>query len=1406
MGLFSWIKDKYNEHRYNNAVALSRESRYNEAIKIFKEILDVHPSAPISLLDTLHEKLVSQFSNEVVGEIISLYRNHRELGSGCIEFARNQVNKGNYKLCVYYSSQLSINGLNSIDSLFVIAAEKYILKEDSINSLNQLSSSTALLQQLSNQLCKVVKQKYSAGELKDAYRIASLILPNITDSTFIDLYYNIKFDILTSGNINKRILSDYDNLFNEIVSETRRNALLDKSFQLCKKRFENNKFVDSLLLSSRLATYFPEAKKIYIESSLSLYKSKTSINVIDVNFLYSLLGNGLTFIQSLERFVPFANHGDKYVEVVCAYLKEQRENISAVLMMFRNAWKVKKTTKYFAVLFKTTNTELLKKFVDEVLSNISLYLKSAQNVYAFITDLCKLDDKTFVVSVHEKLLQKGIEIHDSYVKQVLILVEQNTPEDKLTLLNRALTYVSDMSFYDKIVEVCEDYLRKGKSVYDKIESQSLALVGKHAKAEILLTQLAINRFIEATDKQKKVDYIKKAITYNIQHNKLFSTDLYEIMRPRITKLANDFVAELYRGGDNDLAQTLLYILRDNRFDWFETYGRHILDTIKDMETQDAINQLKKVLVEGKNIESTVINVLWQTYIVLIEQALSSLDLENQIITCKTELVFINNEGKVGIKSKIENNLLNRLDEVYFKKAIGHEKQSNYAQAIEVYSQMDAYRKCSSEIICRISICRLKSKEKLSSSEINTIKKLLECDFNQAYQQDLAFRWCLVLIKQGCYDEAHIINTRILHTDKQIEELCLNVKLDTQNGLLSKFNEQLAQINSGQMSAQNSIKLGKQLSKIILDFSLVAKVTMSSKAKMIDVIRNYAIAQFYKQGEFVKCQEGLKVQDSNYLSNPLNLRNIAIMCLNAAEEGQLTKANYKEFLAIWATAIYQPMLFVQSLDYTSWDDPYSFSLDGVYGKIDEDTQLPDNVNYSNEIDSKIVSIREVQKALITRMETALGDNHEYLLFFNSQIEAMNELLEQQLDIPCVIVAPYLLELSTSYRDSVKHSLETEIDGHYANWERILKIGNLYGISGGDFSNYANALVKLEKALDTIHNGGSLRFSFSEKSINEIRPFESLFSSLVSAATTKLNDLISANISYMQIERDFGKVCKELNDDSLSYTFSNYINQGVVKDLNDKKIVLYKGAEILFNIYSYCKCNPHLKRNVENIVEALVHNYITEGNAKNLDVLDSFLSNTRAFDAKIVSALRGDNTNEQTRVMLNLLFMANEERLKEFKSKLANKSIHIRNAIDNTLSEVSSMKINIELSGIIDGVNNETIKKCDALEKVYNIYKSNKENSRVCENLAILIPMCIMEYIVADKIGKQKVIKVLDALKYNKSNTFKTSNSAIGDAYDSIWNSLPYDAKSALQGTSVGTSLNSQGIALKRGLDYLKELKS
>ncbi len=55
----------------------------------------------------------------------------------------------------------------------------------------------------------------------------------------------------------------------------------------------------------------------------------------------------------------------------------------------------------------------------------------------------------------------------------------------------------------------------------------------------------------------------------------------------------------------------------------------------------------------------------------------------------------------------------------------------------------------------------------------------------------------------------------------------------------------------------------------------------------------------------------------------------------------------------------------------------------------------------------------------------------------------------------------------------------------------------------------------------------------------------------------------------------------------------------------------------------------------------------------------------------------------------------------------------------------------------------------------------------------------------------------------SYTFKKNNSNIKDAYNNIWNQLPYNAKSALSSTSTDT-LNDKGRALKQGLDYLKAL--
>lgn len=1411
MGIFSWIKNKYYEHKYNSAISLCRESRLDEAVKIFEEIIDAHPFAPQSLLDALHKKMALQNKcDSVVNEIVKLYKTHKELEPSCINFAKEQFNKGNYELCNYYCGQLFNSGLEQAKTLFLNSGEKIVIRDNLIESLTTLNSSIVLLNELAIQLQNEIEHKYSIGELDDAFRIAKLTYPYNSNSNFVELYFNIKFDILTRGRITKQNIVQYDGLFEEIGSEVLKEGierLLKKSVKLTKERFNQKNYRDSLLLSSRLLNRFSEIKNIYVESAFALYSEKNNYtSCIDVDLLYSILGKGLDFINALERFVPYANHGIKYVESVCQYIKlSSDEDCLNLLTIASKAWNVKSDISYFISAIESNTSPKTIAFINEVVNNASLYLLiSTDNLKRFETAVCNLKNRIFVIDILERLLIAKIDVECSYINQILLSVNENEKnEEKLSLLNRALDRVQNSQLYNRKAEICEKIVSDSSSIDEYIENQILSLIGKHDKAEIFLTQLAINRCKQTEGLLKKIDYIKKAIEYSVHHNRLFSQKHYDEKRPEITILANTIATDLYKSSQNDSAIHLLYFLRDYKFDWFDTYGQCCLNEIKDMSSLDGLGKLKAILVEGKDINANILANLWQTYVGLLEDYTCTINFDMQISSYKRSISFVKKECKISIKKKLENRLQENLDKIYFKEGIENEKQGNCTGAIEKYTQMKAYKEGSWEVLCRFFICRLKLNTELSSSEIDTINYLLASEVKENYQKDLAYRWCLVLIKRGDFSTAIDLNTRILHSDEQIEELCKNEKLNKQNGQLLKINKLLSQIGTNELSAKDSIKLWKGISEELSNLDMVVNVSPSTTTKIKNEIKKYAISKLYEQREFTKCQEGLKVQDAKYLSDLLNLRNIAIMCLYATEEGQLTKSNYKEFLSIWATAIYQPILFIKSLAYTSWDDSYTFSLNGVLGKIDEE-DLPTNINYSTDIDSSIVSIKDVQKSLISRMEVALKDNDEYLQFFNSQIEAMNALLELELDIPCIVVAPHLLQLSTSYNVNVKKALETEAQGHYFNWEVVLKVGNMYGIIGGDFSKYADAQIRLEKAINTLNEGGSSRISFSEKGINDIRPFTTLFASLISAVTTKLNNEISANVGYMQIGKDFSQICKVLKNDNLSFIFSNYINQSVVKELNDDKLKLVKGAKILFGIYEYCQCNPHLKRNICNIVEALIQNYITDGDNENIDVLDSFLSTTRDFDDKIVSALGGDNSNEEN-LMLSLLFAANEERLLQIKLRLANKSNRIRNVINKVLSDTAITKINIELSGIIEGVNNGTMQKYHALEKVYAIYRSNKENKRVCENLAALIPMCIMEYIVEEKHGKQQVVNVLDSLKYNKSNTFKMSNSSIGKAHNDIWNSLPYDARRALEGTSIGTSLNSKGLALKRGLDYLKELK-
>lgn len=733
----------------------------------------------------------------------------------------------------------------------------------------------------------------------------------------------------------------------------------------------------------------------------------------------------------------------------------------------------------------------------------------------------------------------------------------------------------------------------------------------------------------------------------------------------------------------------------------------------------------------------------------------------------------------------------------------YERDKIYDKAIENYKRIISVSgKNFTDIRARILICKLKDSQSLLDTDKDEIDSLLSTDKNKKYQKDLAYRWCIYLISQGLIEKAEEINVRILKTDSEIAQICKEERIERQQRILDELNQRISKLNQAELTAEEAIAFGQSLSRTLSDISLIVQVSTQKSNILKESIRLYAIEKFYQQGNYVQSINGLKVHDSTYLSDPIALRNIAIMSLNAAENGLLTETNYRELLAIWITTIYQQKIFIESLNYTSWDDPYTFTLESALGQLDyNEEELPDNVNYETPSDNKIVSILEVQKTLLSRMETAIQDKPEYHRFFSSQLEAMDKLAEQELDEHCELVAPYMLEISNTYKRNVSKALEVEAERHYGNWEIILEIGCLYGLNNGDFNKYASAMEALNTAIASIEHKQKIESSFSQIRISRIKEFNGLKNNLISSVTTAINNDIAQNIEYHKFNSEYGVVVKNIGDDSLSFIFSNYINQQVVKALNDKTQTLSKGTPILFEIYNFCKCNPHLKRNLENIIEALIHNYISDGDDDNLIVLDKALTATREFDPVVVKSLKGNGDVPEE--MLILLFSSNENRFNKLKEKIGRKSSIIQNQFTATATKISAIRVQIELSQVVEQVNNNKINKCDALQKVYNIYKNNKNNSSVCKNLATLIPMCIMEYVIADKYGKSKVEVVLDSLKLNMSSTFRTQNSEIGDAYTMIWNQLPYTARSAIQNEP--WSLNEKGQALKKGLDYLRELR-
>lgn len=1403
MGLISWIKGQYYDHKFQKAIGLIKNGDTTEAIKILEDILDCHMDAPQALLEVYHS-LMLKGNKASVASAANLCGRYPELKADCIKFVRNS-NVLNRALYIDYCQALFGNGVTVLESDFVNASIRYIKDYKSINSLRSLSSNNTLLVALAKALSTEAEILYKQKSLQESIRLCDLTKPYLTNPDFCELYANVRFDSIVSTQMSEdtrqRLIGVLDYAEKHLQAKAKTD-IVQKGIEFAGNLYTGKDYVSSLIISQHFVDKYSDAKKIYADSALELYRlSSKEQSLVVPDILYACLGEGLAFISALEPFLSSSVHRGKYVSTVEEELaKLAQTNLAAAQNLLLHTWHLVPDAQLIKTVFRVGTETSKRAFVDFIISSKDI-LSSRATLNVFVNEVIKFSSfDTYVVQTLEKLLDEGKDVSAPYEEKVLEYSHKATnKKEAIECIQRALKRVKSSNLYAAIVGYLKDYVESNK--YDSAFALAVAesLVGCHGLAEVLIAHIMLDDAVRTKDDVIKERKLRKALAFNKKHSNVFDAGAYGQLIPRIERLFSNLARKIYPA-DKSHATELLYLLRDNNLSWYDTYATLCLESIpNEQESEELAARILAVISEGRRSDSSLKNELWVNF-VSVKTHICCKDDNVAIVELTDLLNIVESQCTTTNKDECRKLVIKHLCQLLFSRGKKSETAKFYDEAIADYEQI---LKCADDFKDakeRLFICKLKSGKKILREDEKLISDLLSQKNAKSTQCDLAFRWCVYLLSTGNVENAESINATILGNDSEILQICQKEKILSKQKTLDMLNEKIRQLNESVLSPEDALELGRDLSKTLDDIKLIVQVSPQKVNALKESIRLYAIEEFYKKGDALKSLGGQKVQDSTYLSDSIAMRNMAIMSLVAAENGQLTKDNYKELLALWATVIYQQRIFVKSLAFTSWDDPYTFSLESALGKLDGNAaELPDNVNYDIPDGTHVVSILEVQKALISRMEKAIEGNAEYLSFFSSQLEAMSMLASQPLCKMCVVVAPYLASISNAYMNEIEQALNYEASQHYGNWEEILKIGNLYGLTNGDFYRYSSALEVKNTILLAIKDKKSL--TLVSRKIPMVKNFACLYSEVVSAVTTCMNCDISQEVRYRTFDTYYRRLVRAIDDDTLTFLFSNYINQQAVKSLNEKKETLAQASPVLFEIYEFCKCNPHLKRNVENIVEALIHNYITNGDEDNLPILDKVLSSTHEFDSIIVKALTGGAGVPED--MMILLFSSNENRFETLKSQIGRKSVAVHSQFDATAAKVREMKLQLELSQIVQGVNDNSVCKCDALEQIYNLYRFNKDNVRICQNLVAVIPMCVVGYIIPDKVGKIKVKNVLNALKSNMSSTFRANNSGIGQAYKTLWNQLPYNARDAIQNSPY--TLNEQGMALKEGLDYLNALK-
>lgn len=656
---------------------------------------------------------------------------------------------------------------------------------------------------------------------------------------------------------------------------------------------------------------------------------------------------------------------------------------------------------------------------------------------------------------------------------------------------------------------------------------------------------------------------------------------------------------------------------------------------------------------------------------------------------KGNIRYINSCVQKGMEqefSTLRNNHFVQISEVYFKRAQKFEKENSLLDAISSYTESLENQPSSNkgqnyfDIYARREICRIQIGEvpeygKTTSvfDEVNKASAKIKTDYY--------YRYALKMIAKN-KAVAEEITMKYLPSEnenvQQLKRYFLSFKRKEALTKVNDINAKLEELFNNQFPIEKTKIFYESIDRVIPQISGVFPELKQKLEEIKPSLFNKLLISSIDNSDYSSAIN-LITGFQKFWTIPELLKNLGICCFGITNQGKLNDDNYKIVISSWLTAIYSDEVILKSLDSTSWDDEYTFTLvESIGSKYGNHSSVPDNINYDDVTDRNI-SIGTTQRELLTQFENIINTKFENEAFsrkIHQFYEKEKNSIENVIEIvpnEVLFAAPYF---ATKYSE-IAIKIIDELNDDYSEYsnEEALKAGIAY---------------------------------FNPDQNNGIN-----------------SDTVGEYYQAHQIKKEFFTALKSLNTDKLIE---------IKNDSNKKKIV---------NKY------PVFRDAFEEEIFIF-------------------------FNAKIEE----DDENEK------------------LISPLA-QSINLFNSGNKLRYQYSNFVTNLTVSK----VNADTMTNYKALQNMKNAYFSKMDISRVCVNLVAIIRMNLLDIINDRVTNTAEIYKLLDAIKKEKSTTYKNHCGELTKVRKELLAQFPADARALIL---AGNNLSAEGLKIRKGLQYMVEL--